>query len=186
MTEPFMMAPPGDGYWHMQGQARFKSPERQIVLVPMTSGIMAGDRPMYSVEECQADDTIWKNAVDNTAHIGLRVSVENDLVSVRSSKSAGTPGTAALLLPGPKRRARILQSLTDNLRGKKMPPAQDHYFIFITPDEALMADKAKFTPSVLRKMVRNIKNQLESSNPGLLLATEVMEYDPDEDCFQEV
>lgn len=188
MMEPFMMASSAtlDGrFWQVSAKLRFKDPDKRIILVPMTSEIMAGDRPMYTRAECEADDTIWKNAIDNTARIGLRISVENDLVSVRSSKSADTPGTAALLLPGQKRRARILQSLTDSLHGKKLPGAAEHYFVFITPDEVLMADRSRFTPSVLRKMVRSIKNQLESSNPGLLLSTEVMEYDPDKDVYRE-
>lgn len=189
MKEPFMMPSsqtPTDGVYSVNTRIEFKDPARKIVLVPMDTQIMSGERQCYTTQECEANNAIWKSAIENTAQIEPIVNTDNDLVSIRSAKSSGTPCAALLLLPGKNRRARLLRVITDNLAKKKLPPAQDHYFIFITPDEILLADKAKFKPSVLRKTIRNIKNRLASTNPGLLLSTEVLEYDADEDVYREI
>lgn len=189
MNEPFMLAVSGrpeESIWHYEAPVRFKNPERAICLVPMDTPVMSGDREMYTAVELEKNSAVWKTAIDNTATVPLRMSIENDMVSIRSSKSAGTPCAAVLLLPGSKRRAKLLAPVSEYLKKNGMPPIQGHYFVFITQDEILLADKAKIKPSILKKTLRSIKNQLEAMNPDLLLATEVLEYDQDEDEYREV
>ena len=189
MTEPFMFAtsaelPPGT--YSYRAPVRFKDPEKAIRLILMDTPVMAGDREFYSADYVAENTDYAKAAIDNTAQIGFRLSRDRDVVSIRSSKASGIPCAAALLLQGPKRRARIMAAITDMLKKNGMPDAGSHYFVFVTPDEILMADKSKLRPGVLRKTLRNIKNRLESGDPGILLSTEVLEYDPAEDVFQEV
>lgn len=189
MIEPFMMAVsgiPDPGTYSCRTPIKFKDPSRAVSLVPVNSAILSGDRPFYTVAQAKADDTIWKSAIDNTAQIGLRASTDNDLVSIRSSRDAGTPGAAVLLLPGRVRRARLMQALSDSLRAKGKPAAQDCWFVFITPDEILLADKSEYPLTTLKKTIRSIRNQLESKNPGVLLSAEVLEYDAENDTYREV
>lgn len=189
MIEPFMIATsrePGKNLYALQAPIRFKSPDRHVWLVPMDSQVISGDRPLYTKDDARADEAFWKNAVDNTSRLQMRMSVKNDMVSIRSAKSADTPGTAALLLPGKNRRARVFKNLDAMTVPKGLARAQDCYFIFITPDEALLADKSKLPPTTLKRMLRSIRNQLESTSPGMLLAAEVLEYDADEDLYREV
>ena len=189
MNEPFMFATSADlpeGTYSYAAPIRFRDPSKAIRLVPMDSQVMSGDRPFYTDEWVRSHQDFVKSAIDNTAQIGFRSSLEKDLVSIRSAKASGTPCSAALLLQGPKRRARLMGCLTDILQKNGMPDAKSHYFVFITPDEILLADSGKIRPNVLRRMIKDVKNQLESSDPGLLLSTEVLEYDQDEDVFREV
>ncbi|MCM1296337.1 MAG: hypothetical protein NC311_12430 [Muribaculaceae bacterium] len=190
MLEPFMLAtsslPDGDVWFH-KANIEFHDPGRRICLLPMSTPVIACDRPFYTKDECEADNgRLWKAAVDNTANIPLRISVSDDLVSLRSAKSAGTPCAGVLLLPGGKRISRLMGSVDAILKNKKMPPAADHYFVFITPDEILLADKAKLKASVLKKTVKNIRNRLAEENKSLLLATEVLEYDAEDNVYHEV
>lgn len=189
MIEPFMMAVsgvPGSGTYSCKAPIRFKDPARAVSLVPVNSAILCGDKPFYTEAQAKADDTIWKSAIDNTARIGLRASTENDLVSIRSSLDAGTPGSAVLLLPGRVRRTRLMQALSESLKSKGKPAAQDCWFVFITPDEILLADKSEYPLTVLKKTIRSIRNQLDSKNPGVLLSAEVLEYDAENDIYREV
>ena len=189
MTEPFMMPSvntPPDGTYFVNTRVEFKDPAKKLILIPMDTRIMSGERTLYTKQECDADPSIWKTAIENTAQIGLRISPDNDLVSLRSVKKAGTPCAAVLLLPGKNRRARLMALVSEKLKQEHMPPAQEHYFMFVTPDEILLADKSKLKPSVIRKAMRNIRNRLASTDPGLLLSTEVLEYDTDEDVYREI
>ena len=189
MNEPFMLAVSGrpeESIWRYEAPVRFKNPDRAICLVPMDTPVMSGDRPMYTVPELESGSAVWKAAIDNTALVPLRMSTENDMVSIRSSKAAGTPCAAVLLLPGSKRRAKVMAPVDEYLKKNGMPDIAGHYFVFITQDEVLLADKAKIKPSILKKTIRSIKNQLESQDPALLLSTEVLEYDKDEDEYREV
>lgn len=189
MNMPFMFATSADlpeGTYSYRAPIKFRDPARAVRLVPMDDQVMSGDRPFYTAGWVQQHQDFVKNAIDNTAQIGFRSNLEKDLVSIRSSKASGTPCAAALLLQGPKRRARLMGCLTEMLRKDGMPDARDHYFVFITPDEILMADREKMRPNVLRRVLKDIKNQLESSDPGILLSTEVLEYDQDEDVFREI
>lgn len=189
MLEPFMLAmsgkPDGHVYSH-RTPIRFKDPARAISLIPIDSGILSGDKPLYTSAQVSADETIWKSAVDNTARISLRISVENDLVSIRSAQSARTPGAAALLLPGRNRRNKIFQTLSENLKAKGKPVVQDCLFVFITPDEILLADRSEFPLTTLKKTVRSVKNRLSNRNAESLLSAEVLEYDPTDDIYREV
>lgn len=189
MIEPFMMAVsgrPDPAVYTCRTPIKFKDPNRAISLIPVSSEILSGDRPFYTVEQAKADDTIWKSAIDNTAQIGLRASTENDLISIRSTADAKTPGAAVLLLPGKNRRIRLFQALAENLRSKGKPAPQDCWFVFITPDEILLADKSEYPLTTLKKTVRSIRNQLESKKPGVLLSMEVLEYDAETDTYREV
>ena len=189
MKEPFMMPSPDlppEGTYFINTHIEFKTANRSIVLIPMNISIISGDRACYTVQECEADTSIWKSAVENTANIDVTVNTDGDFVSIRSARSEDTPCGALLLLPGKNRRTRLLRMISEKLRQKKMPDAQDHYFIFITPDEILLADKSKFKLTVVRKTIKNIRNRLTSTDPGLLLSTEVLEYDADEDVYKEV
>lgn len=189
MLEPFMLAMSGkldERIYSHKTPIRFKDPTRAINLIPVDSGILSGDKPLYTRSQVSADEAIWKSAVDNTARIGLRASVENDLISIRSAQSARTPGAAALLLPGRNRRNKIFQTLSENLKAKGKPNVQDCLFVFITPDEILLADKSEFPLTTLKKTIRSIKNQLSSRNAESLLSAEVLEYDPTDDIYREV
>lgn len=178
MTEPFLLAMPGepeDGIWRQPAPMEFRNPLSSVCLVIMTSRIIAGDRGMYTEAEIKADPQIVKSAADNTASNKLRMNTDNDFISIRSNKTR-QPCAAAFLLPGRRR-------LFSNLR---LDPSQ-YYFVFITQDEVLMAQKDKFKPSAIRKVTASMANKIRSLHPEgcPIVATEVFSYDPESDSYQE-
>lgn len=179
MIEPFLFLMNGElekpAYCEI-APVEFKNPNRVLSLVPVTSRILTLDRDFYTEEEIEADKTIWKSAYENTLKNQIRKNTDNDFISVRSNKT-DVPCAAAFMLKG---REKMFKALDINI--------ENYYIIFITPDEVLFAEKAKYKPTQIRKVTANIKNKLNSlcpQNPPTL-AVEVFEYDEENSKYVEI
>ena len=179
MTEPFLLAMPGapdvEGAWHETAPVEFRDPAKSICLVPMTSRISAADRGLMTDEEIRADPAFLKSARANTSRNAVRRGTEGEYLSVRSNKT-GMPATAMFFMAG---REKLFDALG-------IDPGE-HYFIFITQDETLLARKSDLHLSNIRRTTRNIKNKLASLYPEgcPVLATEVFVYDKDARKYKE-
>lgn len=180
MTEPFLLAMPGkpDGdAWSMRAPADFRDPTKCISLVPMTSRIMGADRELYTEAEIKSDPQFLRSAKSNTARNAIRVGDgDADWVSVRSNRT-GVPCAAMFFLDG---REKLFGAIhAENI--------EDYYIIFITQDEVLLARKADFPLSNIKRTVKNIRNKMQSLYPEgcPVLATEVFVYDKSARRYEE-
>ena len=172
MNEPYLLAVtalPDADVWHEKAPVDFKDPDRAVYLVPVTPRILSLERGMYTPEEVKADPELIKSAITNTRKNRLRRNVENDFVSLRSDNTQ-VPCVPMFLMDN---RETVFKALA-------MDP-MDYYIVFITPDEVLMADRNKFKPSIIRRMVDSINNRITSLYPNdtPILCKEVFEYGPD-------
>lgn len=154
----------------------FKNPNHVLTLVPVTSRILTLDRDFYSKEEIKADKMILKAARENTMKSQIRKNTDNDFISIRSNKTE-IPCVAAFML---QNREKLFKALNIEI--------DDYYVVFITPDEILFAEKAKYKPTQIRKVTANIRNKLNSlcQDNTPILATEVFEYDKEQSKYVEI
>lgn len=179
MVEPFMYIFEGEleaPEYSEPAPVEFKNPTRMLSLIPITSRILSLDRTPYTIEELEADKSILKSAYENTSKNKIRKNTDNDFISVRSAKT-DVPCVAAFMLKSREKLFAVLDITID-----------DYYIIFITPDEVLFAEKAKFKPTQIKKVTSNIKNKMNSLFPdgSPILSTEVFVYDQENEKYIEV
>lgn len=179
MIEPFLYTISGeleDPAYCEPTPVEFKNPNRVLTLVPVTSRILTLDRDFYSKEEIKADKMILKAARENTMKSQIRKNTDNDFISIRSNKTE-IPCVAAFML---QNREKLFKALNIEI--------DDYYVVFITPDEILFAEKAKYKPTQIRKVTANIRNKLNSlcQDNTPILATEVFEYDKEQSKYVEI
>ncbi len=172
MNEPYLLAvatPPDDGIWHEKAPVDFKDPDRGIYLVPVTPRVLSQERAMYTEDEVKADPEFVKAAIVNTRKNRLRRNTDNDFISLRSDNTQ-IPCTSMFFMDN---RETVFKALA-------VDPI-DYFIVFITSDEVLMADRIKFRPSNIRRMVDSIVNRISSLYPDdtPILCKEVFEYGPD-------
>ena len=178
MTEPFMipiLGEPENAYFD-KAPVDFKNPVETISLIPMTSRILAGDRPLYTADEVKNDSNILKYAYENTQKNQLRKNTDNDFISVRSNKT-NIPCTALFMS---KNREKTFVALGIDIK--------DYYIIFITMDEIMFAEKKNYKPSQIKKIITNIKNKMNSLCPDAnpVLSTKIFEYDCEVNRYIEI
>ena len=179
MTEPFLylvgLKPDAPAYSE-KAPADFKDPSQGLYMLPMTSRILAGDRGLYTEDEIKGDPNILKAASANTSKNQIRKNVDNDFISVRSNKT-DMPCSVLFMLKGREKTLSMLGIDPDKF-----------YAIFITSDETMFAEKAKYKPTQIKKILRNIENKMNSMYPNAspVLSTGIFEYDKEAARYVEV
>lgn len=155
-----------DGIYSEKAPADFKDPDQGLYMIPMTSRVLAGDRGFYTEAEIAADKAIMDAARANTRKNQIRKNVDNDFISIRSSQT-GMPCAVIFML---KSREKTFEKIGID--------PEKYYMMFITADEALFAEKAKYKPTQIRKILSNIKNKMNSTYPDAspVLSTAIFEY----------
>lgn len=179
MIEPFLYVMNGtleEPAYYEIAPVEFKNPMNSLTLVPITSRILSMDREFYTTDEIKADPNIMRMANENMIKNQIRKNTDNDFISIRSNKT-DVPCAAVFLLPN---REKMFKALGIDIN--------DYYVIFITSDEVLFAEKAKFKPTQIRKLTANMKNKMTSlcPNGSPILCTEVFQYDQETSKYIEV
>ena len=179
MTEPFLylisreLDPP---FYCERAPVDTRDPSQGLWLVPMTSRILSNDRGFYTDDELETDKLILKSANANTLKNRICKSTDNEFLSVRSNKGE-VPCAAMFMLKG---RSKIFEAI-------KIDP-KDYYIIFITADEVMFAEKSKYKPTQIKKVLASIKNKMNSLFPDAspVLSTAIFEYNPEVSRYIEV
>lgn len=179
MFEPFFIvinSEPENHIYFEHAPVEFKNPTKGLYLIPMTSRILALDRGLYTVEEVNENKAWLQTAMTNTIKNALRKNTDSDFISIRSNKSS-MPCAAIFMINNPE---KIFNSLSLNI--------DDYYVIFITSDEVMFAEKSKYKPTQIKKIIMSIKNKMNSLCPDAspILATEIFEYDKEVNRYVEV
>lgn len=170
MTEPFLYLIPGEPEapaYSEKAPVDFKDAAGGFWLIPMTSRILSGDRELYSVSEIESNPGIMKAASVNTMKNMIRKNTDNDFISIRSNRT-NMPCAALFMLKGREKA----------WKAAGIDPSA-YYIMFVTSDEVMFADKSKFKPAQIRKVMSNIRNKMTSLFPGAspMLSTSIFEYD---------
>lgn len=170
MIEPFLYLISGEPEapaYAEKAPVDFKDAAAGLWLIPMTSRILSGDRPLYSAEEIEKDPGIMRAASANTVKNQIRKNTDNDFVSIRSNRTEMP--CAALFVSKGRDKA---------FKAAGIDPSA-YYAIFITADEIMFADKSKYKPAQIRKVIASIRNKMASLFPNAspVLSAAIFEYD---------